>query len=152
MMLGYWENTEANRQAFNGNWFRTGDVGVLDEDGYLRVIDRLKDLIVVGTSNVYPSDPEAVLADCPEIRDAAVVGGPDDELGEVPAACVVPAEGANLTSEKVLALFPGRLAAYKHPRQVIFLESLPRNAAGKVQKAVLRELARGGAPGPSLSQ
>lgn len=152
MMLGYWENTEANRQAFNGNWFRTGDVGVLDEDGYLRVIDRLKDVIVVGTSNVYPSDPEAVLADCPEIRDAAVVGGPDDELGEVPAVCVVPAEGANLTSEKVLALFPGRLAAYKHPRQVIFLESLPRNAAGKVQKAVLRELARGGAPGPPLSQ
>ena len=151
MMLGYWENTEANRQAFNGNWFRTGDVGVLDEDGYLRVIGRLKDVIVVGTSNVYPSDLEAVLADCPQIRDVAVVGGPDAELGEVPVACVVPADGAKLSAGQVLALFPGRLAAYKHPRQVIFLESLPRNEAGKVQKAVLRELARGGAPGPLVS-
>jgi acyl-CoA synthetase (AMP-forming)/AMP-acid ligase II len=146
MMLGYWENQEANRKAFLEGWFRTGDVGVFDEDGYLRAIDRLKDVIVVGTSNVYPSDLEAVLADCPQIRDAAVAGGPDDELGEVPVAYIVPADGAKLTSEQVLALFPGRLAAYKHPRQVIFLESLPRNAAGKVQKAVLRELARGELP------
>jgi acyl-CoA synthetase (AMP-forming)/AMP-acid ligase II len=96
----------------------------------------------VGTSNVYPSDPEAVLADCPGIREAAVVGGPDDELGEVPIACVVPAEGVHLTSEKVVALFPDRLAPYKHPRQVVFLQSLPRNAAGKIQKTALRELVR----------
>jgi long-chain acyl-CoA synthetase len=142
MMLGYWENEEANRNAFHGGWFRTGDVGVFDQDGYLRVVDRLKDVVSVGTSNVYPSDPEAVLADCPGIREAAVVGGPDDELGEVPIACVVPAEGVHLTSEKVLALFPGRLAPYKHPRQVVFLESLPRNAAGKIQKTALRELVR----------
>jgi fatty-acyl-CoA synthase len=145
MMTGYWENTEANRNAFHGGWFRTGDVGVFDEDGYLRVVDRLKDVIVVGTSNVYPSDLEAVLADCPQVRDAAVIGGPDAELGEIPIACVVPADNAKLTAERVLALFPGRLAAYKQPRQVIFLESLPRNATGKVQKAMLRELARGGA-------
>ena len=142
MMLGYWENEEANRKAFLGGWFRTGDMGVFDEDGYLRVVDRLKDVIIVGTSNVYPSDLEAVLADCPEIREAAVVGGPDGELGEFPIACVVPAEGANLTAEKVLALFPDRLAAYKHPRQIVFLESLPRTAAGKIHKPALRELVR----------
>ena len=75
-----------------------------------------------------------------------MIGGPDAELGEIPIACVVPADNAKLTAERVLALFPGRLAAYKQPRQVIFLESLPRNATGKVQKAMLRELARGGAP------
>lgn len=143
MMLGYWQNEEANRKAFHEGWFRTGDVGVFDEDGYLRVIDRLNDVIIVGTSNVYPSDAEAVLADCPGILEAAVVGAPDDELGEVPIACVVPAEGANLTSQNVLALFHDRLAAYKHPRQVVFLESLPRNALGKIQKAALRELACG---------
>jgi acyl-CoA synthetase (AMP-forming)/AMP-acid ligase II len=126
-------------------------VGVLDEDGYLRVVDRLKDVIAVGTSNVYPSDLEAVLAECPEIRDVAVVSRPHDELGEVPAACIVLTDGAKLTPEQVLALFPGRLAAYKHPQQVIFLESLPRNATGKVQKAMLRELARGGASSSSVS-
>ncbi len=153
MMLGYWENEEATRKALHGGWFRTGDVGVFDEDGYLRVVDRLQDVIIVGTSNVYPSDLEAVLADCPEIREAAVVGGPDDELGEVPVACVVPAAGANLTSEKVLALFPDRLAAYRHPRQVVFLESLPRNAAGKIQKTALRELVCAVAPDdPALGQ
>lgn len=150
MMLGYWENEAANREALHAGWFRTGDVGVFDEDGYLRVVDRLKDVITVGTSDVYPSDLEAVLADCPEIREAAVVGGPDGELGEVPIACVVPAEGANLTSAKVLALFPGRLAAYKHPRQVAFLESLPRTAAGKIHKPALRELV--GLDDPALGQ
>lgn len=154
VMHGYWESEEANREAFHAGWFRTGDAGVIDEDGYLLVVDRLKDVIIVGTSNVYPADLESVLVDCPEIREAAVVGAPDDELGEVPVACVVPAADADLTAETVLALFPDRLAAYKHPRRVVFLESLPRNAAGKIQKAALRELACGlvhGNPAPAAS-
>jgi acyl-CoA synthetase (AMP-forming)/AMP-acid ligase II len=142
IMLGYWENEEATRAAFHGDWFRTGDIGVVDDDGYVRVVDRMKDVIIVGTSNVYPNDLEAVLVACPEIREACVVGAPNAELGEVPVACVVPAKSADLTSERVLGLFTDRLAAYKHPRYVMFLESLPRNGLGKIQKQALRELVR----------
>lgn len=120
IMQGYWENEEATGAAFHGEWLCTGDVGVIDDDGYRRVVDRLKDVMIVGTSNVYPNDLEAVLVACPEIREASVVGAPDTELGEVPVACVVPVEGATLTSERVLGLFSDRLPAYKHPRQVCF--------------------------------
>jgi fatty-acyl-CoA synthase len=145
VMLGYWDNDEATRAAMHEGWLQTGDIGVFDEDGYLRIVDRKKDVIIVGTSNVYPADLEAVLATSPKIREAAVIGQPDAELGEVPVACVVPAPGIDLTAEQVLALFPGRLAAYKQPRQVVFLESLPRNDLGKVQRAALRELVRAAA-------
>jgi acyl-CoA synthetase (AMP-forming)/AMP-acid ligase II len=152
MMLGYCDNEEENRRAFHDGWFRTGDVGVVSEDGYVRVVDRLKDVLVVGTSNVYPADLEAVLTACPEILEAAVVGKPDSELGEVPVACVVPAPRTNLTSEHVLDLFINRLAAYKHPREVVFLESLPRNALGKVQKAALRQIVRSATPGRPVAR
>jgi fatty-acyl-CoA synthase len=152
MMLGYWDNEEENRRAFHDGWFRTGDVGVVSEDGYVRVVDRLKDVLVVGTSNVYPADLEAVLTACPEILEAAVVGKPDSELGEVPVACVVPAPRTNLTSGHVLDLFINRLAAYKHPREVVFLESLPRNALGKVQKAALRQIVRSATPGRPVAR
>lgn len=140
MMLGYWENDEATRTAVQEGWFRTGDVGVFDEQGYLRVVDRLNDVIIVGTSNVYPADLEGVPATCPQIGEAAVIGRPDADLGEVPVAFVVPARGATLTTAQVVALFADRVASYKQPRQVVFLEALPRNALGKVQKAALREL------------
>jgi fatty-acyl-CoA synthase len=142
MMTGYWEDEESTRAAHRDGWFATGDVGIVDEEGYLRVVDRLTDMIIVGTSNVYPAELEAVLASCPQIDEAAVVGWPDADLGEAPVACVVPARGATLTAETVLGLFTGRLAIYKHPRQIIFLDSLPRNALGKVQKGALRELVR----------
>ena len=142
VMQGYWDNPEATREAFQDGWFRTGDLGFLDEDGYLHIVDRLKDIIIVGSSNVYPSDLEAVLSGCPDILEAAVVGRPDDKLGEVPVACVVAKPGRPLTAEQVMALFEGRLATYKHPRDVLFLESLPRNALRKVQKSALRALVR----------
>ena len=139
---GYWENPQATREAFRDGWFRNGDLGRFDEEGYLHIIDRIKDIIIVGSSNVYPSDLETVLGDCADIREAAVVGRSDDRLGEVPVACVVPVPGRSLTEEQVIALFDGRLATYKHPRDVIFLDALPRNAVGKVQKTVLRDLVR----------
>jgi acyl-CoA synthetase (AMP-forming)/AMP-acid ligase II len=110
------------------------------DEGYLHILDRIKDIIIVGSSNVYPSDLETVLGDCADISEAAVVGRRDDRLGEVPVACVVTVPGRSLTREQVIALFDGRLATYKHPRDVIFLDGLPRNAAGKVQKTVLRDL------------
>ena len=140
VMQGYWENPQATREAFRDGWFRNGDLGLFDEQGYLHILDRIKDIIIVGSSNVYPSDLETVLGDCADIREAAVVGGRDDRLGEVPVACVVPVPGRSLTEEQVIALFDGRLATYKHPRDVIFLDALPRNPTGKVQKTVLRDL------------
>ena len=139
-MQGYWENPQATREAFRDGWFRNGDLGRFDEEGYLHIVDRIKDIIIVGSSNVYPSDLETVLGDCADICEAAVVGRRDDRLGEVPVACVVPVPGRSLTKEQVIALFDGRLATYKHPRDVIFLDALPRNPTGKVQKTVLRDL------------
>jgi fatty-acyl-CoA synthase len=142
VMQGYWENPQATREAFRDGWFRNGDLGQFDEEGYLHILDRIKDIIIVGSSNVYPSDLEMVLGDCADICEAAVVGRSDDWLGEVPVACVVPVPGRSLTKEQVIALFDGRLATYKHPRDVIFLDALPRNPTGKVQKTVLRDLVR----------
>ena len=127
-------------EAGRDGWFLSDDVGLIDQDGGLHIVDRIKDIIIVGSSNVYPSDLEAVLADCADISEAAVVGRADDQLGEVPVAFVVPAPGRSITSEDVIALFEDRLATYKHPRDVVFLDALPRNASGKVQRAALRDM------------
>jgi fatty-acyl-CoA synthase len=140
VMQGYWENPQATREAFRDGWFRNGDLGLFDEQGFLHIVGRIKDIIIVGSSNVYPGDLETVLSECAGICEAAVVGRRDDELGEVPVACVVRVPGRSLTREQVIALFDGRLATYKHPRDVIFLDALPRTATGKVQKTVLRDL------------
>jgi acyl-CoA synthetase (AMP-forming)/AMP-acid ligase II len=123
-----------------GRSFRTGDAGYIDEDGFLHIVERLKDIIIVGGSNVYPADIESVLVSDPRVREAAVVGRPDTECGEVPAAFVVGEPG--LTHDHVRALFHGVLAEYKHPRDVFFVEQLPRSALGKVQRSVLRAWAQ----------
>jgi fatty-acyl-CoA synthase len=151
VMQGYWENEQATQDAFCDGWFRNGDLGLIDQTGYLHIIDRLSDIIIVGGSNVHPRDLETVLDDCPEIREAAVVGRPHDELGEVPVACVVPSPGHTLTTEMVIGLFDNRLAAYKHARDVIFLEALPRNWHGKVDRCRLREIVMTAAPHHRLS-
>jgi len=116
--------------------FRTGDVGYLDQDGYLYITDRLKDMIIAGGSNIYPAEIESVLVEHPAIIDAAVIGVPSDEFGEQPLAFCEARPGAD--AEAVLAFCRERLARYKLPRQVIFVEELPRNPTGKVTKAVLR--------------
>ncbi len=139
VMQGYWENEQATQEAFCDGWFRNGDLGVLDDDGFLQIVGRLKDIIIVSGSNVHPSDLEAVLDACGAIREAAVVGRPDDELGEVPVACVVPTADGTLSAERVIGLFENRLAAYKHPREVIFLDALPRNWHGKIDRVRLRD-------------
>jgi fatty-acyl-CoA synthase len=136
---GYWRNADATAEAFTGAWLHTGDIGHQDDQGYFYVDDRKKDVVISGGENVYPAELEAVLADCADIAEAAVVGRPDPRWGEVPVACVVPREGAVVTPEGVLALFRDRLARFKHPRDVVFLEALPRTAMGKVQKFELRE-------------
>jgi len=116
--------------------FRTGDVGYLDDDGYLYITDRLKDMIIAGGSNIYPAEIESVLVEHPAIIDAAVIGVPSDEYGEQPLAFCEARPGAD--AESVLAFCRERLARYKLPREVIFVDELPRNPTGKVTKAVLR--------------
>ena len=140
VMQRYWKNEQATREAFCDGWLRSGDLGLIDADGYLYIVGRLKDTIIIGSSSVHPSDLEAVLHGCAAIKEAAVVARLDDELGEVPVACVVPIPGRQLTPEQVIGLFENRLAAYKHPRDVMFLEALPRNATDKVDRKRLSDM------------
>jgi fatty-acyl-CoA synthase len=139
LTAGYWRNPEATRQAFAGGWFKTGDIGHQDEEGFFYVDDRKKDVVISGGENIYPAELENVLADCPAIAEAAVIGRPDPRWGEIPVACVVLKPGSSLSRADVLALFRDRLARYKHPRDVVFLDALPRTAMGKVQKFALRD-------------
>jgi acyl-CoA synthetase (AMP-forming)/AMP-acid ligase II len=140
-MSGYFENAEASRTALPDGWLRTGDLGLIDEDGYLHVLDRLKEIIIVGVSNVYPVDLEVILEEAPDIAEAAIVGIPDTEEGEIPVAFVVPAQASKTGPEDVLALFNGRIARYKQPRKVFIVDSLPRTSVGKVEKKTLKAMA-----------
>ncbi len=134
LFAGYWRNPSATAQAFAGDWYRTGDVGNLDSEGYLWIRGRSRDVIISGGENIYPAEVEAVLEAHPAIAEAAVVGRPDETWGEVPTAAIVAAPGAVAPDAAGLARFcAGRLARYKIPQQVEVSESpLPRNAAGKL--------------------
>jgi len=140
VMSGYWGDPQASAKALAGGWFHSGDLGHLDEEGFLTIDGRLKDLIISGGENISPAEVEAVLLDCPDIAEATVVGRPDARWGEVVVAVVVPAPGAALTRERVLALFEGRLARFKHPKDVFVIGALPRTAIGKVRKEDVRRL------------
>lgn len=140
LLREYWNNPQATAEAFIDGWFRTGDIGHLDEEGYLYVDDRKKDVVISGGENIYPAELENVLGDCPDLAEFAVVGRPDPRWGEIPVACVVAKPGATVTAGDVLALFNDRIARFKHPRAVVFMDSLPRNAMGKVLKYELRGL------------
>jgi fatty-acyl-CoA synthase len=138
VMRGYWNDPDATRAAFDGGWFRTGDLGRFDDDGFLWIMGRSKDVIISGGENIHPAELENVLADCPAIAESAVIGIADPKWGEVPCACIVLKPGTRLTETEVLELFRDRLARYKHPRRVLFLDALPKNALGKVQRYELR--------------
>jgi fatty-acyl-CoA synthase len=148
IMSGYWRDEAATRAAIRDGWFATGDIGHLDEAGCLVIDDRKKEMIISGGENIFPAALEAILAECPEIEEAAVVGRPDDRWGEIPVAVVVARPGIHLTEEGVLALFKDRIARYKHPRAVIFTDRLPRTSIGKLVKADIRKMAR---QAPALS-
>jgi fatty-acyl-CoA synthase len=139
VMSEYWGKPEATAAALKGGWFHTGDVGHQDAEGYYYVDERKNDVIISGSENIYPAELENLLAECTAIREAAVVGRRDERWGEVPVAVVVPRQAGGIGRDAVLALFEGRLAAYKHPRDVIFTDALPRNAMGKILKYRLRE-------------
>jgi acyl-CoA synthetase (AMP-forming)/AMP-acid ligase II len=132
----YWDAPELTAAAIRDGWFHTGDAGYRDEDGYLFIVDRIKDVIISGGENVYPKDVEDVLYSHPAVLEAAVVGTPDETWGEVVTAVVVARE--RVSAEELLAHCRGRLAGYKRPRAVRFLDALPRNATGKILKRELR--------------
>jgi fatty-acyl-CoA synthase len=140
VMSGYWNDPEASARALADGWFHSGDLGHLDEAGFLTIDGRLKDMIISGGENVSPAEVEAVLLDCPDIAEAAVVGRSDSRWGEVVVAVVAPAAGATLERDRVLALFDGRLARFKIPKDVIVVDALPRSALGKVRKEDVRQL------------
>jgi fatty-acyl-CoA synthase len=135
---GYWRDPESTARAFAGGWFHTGDVGVRDEDGYLFIVDRLKDMIVSGGENIAGSEVERVLYEHEAVLEAAVVGRPDGRWGEVPVAFVVVRPGSSATTEELITHCSGQLAKFKVPKAVTFLDALPRNPSGKVLKRDLR--------------
>jgi acyl-CoA synthetase (AMP-forming)/AMP-acid ligase II len=142
VMQGYLDDPEQTAAVIDADgWLHTGDIGVLDDDGRLRITDRLKDMVIVGGFNVYPAEVERVLAEHPTIAQVAVIGIPDGRLGEVPAAFVVPRTGTAATGDEIMNWARDKLANYKLPRKVWVVDSLPLNASGKVLKTVLRERA-----------
>lgn len=142
VIRGYWNLPEASSQAIvDGGWLRSGDIGHLDEEGFLYVSDRLKDMIISGGENIYPAEVETVIMELPQIASVAVVGIPDDKWGEVPKAVIELAEGAVLEARDLQDHLDGRLARYKIPRTVEFVGELPRTASGKIRKSDLRDTA-----------
>ncbi len=139
VMRGYWNDPVATAAALTPDgWFKTGDLARMDDSGYFWIIGRSKDVIISGGENIYPAELENVLADCPKIAEYAVIGVDDSKWGEAACACVVASK--KMAEAEVLKLFDGRLAKFKHPRRIVFLDSLPRNAMGKVMKLELRQL------------
>ena len=138
VFAGYWRNPEATEAAFADGWLLTGDVAERDEEGFYRIAGRIKDMVISGGENVYPAEIEAVLAEHQNVLEAAVVGVPDQRWGEACAAFVVLREGAAATDEELLEHCRGRLARFKVPRTLAFLDALPRSSMGKVLKDDLR--------------
>jgi long-chain acyl-CoA synthetase len=136
-MKGYCNDPEATEAAFTRGWLRTGDLGYFDDDGYLFIVDRKKDLIIRGGYNVYPREIEEVLYAHPGVLEAAVIGVPDERLGEEIKAFVVPHEGVALTQEEIIAYVKEQVAAYKYPRIVEFRSEFVHGATGKILKTEL---------------
>jgi long-chain acyl-CoA synthetase len=134
VMKGYWQRPDATAEAMRGGWFHTGDMARVDEDGYFFIVDRKKDMIIRGGYNVYPREVEEVLYEHPKIREAAVLGVPHDQWGEEIGAAVVLHEGERLTPEEVSEYVKERIAAYKYPRIVWFMDELPKGPTGKILK------------------
>lgn len=137
-MKGYWNNAEATAATLRDGWLHTGDVGKLDEDGYLYIVDRKKDLIIMSGENIYPAEVEDVLLTHPAVAEAALIGAPDPRRGEVPCAVIVPKAGHNPTEEEIIDFCRDKMASFKVPRMVYFRSSLPKSAIFKVLKRELR--------------
>jgi long-chain acyl-CoA synthetase len=131
-MKGYWNRPEATEEVMRDGWFHTGDMATVDDDGYFFIVDRKKDMIIRGGYNVYPREIEEVLYEHPAVSMAAVIGVPDDSLGEEVGAAIVLEQEA--TEDEIRAFVKERVAAYKYPRKIWFLDELPKGPTGKVLK------------------
>ena len=140
VLLEYWRDPAATRQALQDGWFRTGDIGYCDSDGYVYINDRKKDVVISGSENIYPAELEHVLDQMEGLIEAAVVGMPDNRWGEVPVAVIVPDSACDIDKAKVLSCFDGVLARFKHPKAIFSIDVLPRNVMGKVLKHELRQM------------
>jgi long-chain acyl-CoA synthetase len=138
-MRGYFNNPQADAETIRDGWVRTGDLGRFDAEGYLYIVDRKKDMVLSGGYNIYSKEVEAAILELPGVHDAAVVGVPDPVYGEAVAAFVELQPGARVDAERVIAHCRERIAGYKKPKHVRFVDSLPRNSTGKVLKYALRE-------------
>jgi long-chain acyl-CoA synthetase len=146
VMKGYWHRADATAEAIPDGWFRTGDLGRIDEDGYFFIVDRKKDLIIRGGYNVYPREIEEVLYEHPAVEEVAVVGVPDGALGEEIGAAVVLKSGATATTDEIREFVKAQVAAYKYPRRVWFLPSLPKGPTGKILKREIHPPVAAGTP------
>jgi malonyl-CoA/methylmalonyl-CoA synthetase len=141
---GYWNQPDKTAESFTADgWFRTGDVGRLDDDGYLAIVGRAKDLIISGGLNIYPKEIEERIDALPGVSESAVIGVPDPDFGEAVVAVVVPRPGSTLTEAEIISALKGEIAGFKVPKRVIFASELPRNAMGKVRKSALRDRVTG---------
>jgi malonyl-CoA/methylmalonyl-CoA synthetase len=141
---GYWRMPEKTADDFTDDlWFKTGDVGKIDADGYVTIVGRSKDLVITGGYNVYPAEVEALINELPGVAESAVIGVPHPDFGEGVVAVVVPRPGATLDEGAIGAALKSRIAAYKVPKRVVVVPELPRNQMGKVQKNLLRDAHQG---------
>jgi fatty-acyl-CoA synthase len=140
VMLGYWNNAEATAEAIDASrYMHTGDIATMDDDGYVNISGRIKDMVIRGGENIYPREIEEYLYSHPAIKDVQVVGVPDERYGEELCAWIVKHAGAELTEEDVRAYCRGQIAHYKIPRYVLFVDGWPMTVSGKVQKFKMRE-------------
>jgi long-chain acyl-CoA synthetase len=139
VMKGYWKNPDATAEALRGGWLHTRDMGYMDEEGYLFLVDRKDDMIISGGFNVYPKEVEDVLYGHPAVLEAAVFGVPDEKWGEAVRAAVSLKQGMHASEEEIVAYCRAHLAGYKKPQKVDFLKELPKNPYGKILRRTLKE-------------
>ena len=138
-MRGYWNQPEANAAAFTADgYFRTGDVGVITPEGFLKIVDRKKDMVIVSGFNVFPNEVEAVASSCPGVAECACIGVADEKTGEAVKLFVVKAPGSTLTAEDIIAHCRKEMTAYKVPKIVLFVDALPKSTVGKILRRELR--------------
>jgi fatty-acyl-CoA synthase len=137
-MQGYYRDEARTAEAFAGGWFHSGDSAVVDPDGYIRIVDRIKDIVVTGGEKVPSVEVEAIIMTHPAVRDVAVVGKPDQKWGEIVKAVVKPKDGSSVTEQDIILWCRSRMAGFKTPREVEFAD-IPRTATGKIQKNVLKK-------------